>query len=97
MAFHNTNFTMVPLVVGTYTTGQLGNNITASTVHEIYCVTSGSITINAFGGGTATLAMTAGQNIKVMVGSCTVVSGSFLGFKTQFSASGGSPIQWNNS
>ena len=72
MAFHNTNFTIIPLPVGTYTLGQLGNNITASTVHEVYCVTSGTITINAIGGGSATLAMTAGQNIKVMVGGCVV-------------------------
>lgn len=96
MAFHNTNFKMVPLAVGTYTTGQLGNNITASTVHEVYCVTAGTITINAFGGGSATLAMTAGQSIKVMVGSCTVASGSFVGFKTQFNSSGIGATQWGS-
>jgi len=96
MAFHNVNFQMVPLPVGTYTAGVLGNNITASTVHEIYCISSGSIIINAFGGGTATFAMTAGQSVKVMVGSCTVSSGSFVGFKTQFAATGFGNIQWGS-
>ena len=88
MAFHNTNYTMVPLPVGTYTTGMLGNGITASTVHEVFCTSAGSITITAMGGGTATFALTAGQSVKVLVGSCTVASGAFVGFKTKFDASG---------
>jgi len=96
MAFHNINFQMVPITSGTYTTGDLGNNITGSTVHEIYCLTSGSITISAFGGGTVTVPMTAGQSIKVMVGSCTVVSGTYVGFKTQFATSGFGNIQWGS-
>lgn len=96
MAFHNVNFQMVNLPVGTYTGGQLGNNITASTVHEVYCISAGSITINALGGGTATFAMTAGQSVKVMVGSCTVASGEFVGFKTQFAASGIGATQWGS-
>jgi hypothetical protein len=94
MAFHNANFKIVNLPVGTYTAGDLGNNVTASTVHEVYCVSTGSITINALGGGTATFPMTAGQSVKVLVGSCTVASGVFVGFKTQWSVPGMAPIQW---
>lgn len=96
MAFHNTNFKMIPLPAGTYTTAQLGNNVTASTVHEIYCVSAGTISITAIGGGTAVFPMTAGQNIKVMVGSCIVSSGMFVGFKTQFSSPGIGNIQYSS-
>lgn len=95
MAFHNTNYTMVPLSAGSYTAGQLGDGITASTVHEIYCLTNGSITINALGGGSATFAMTAGQSVKVLVGSCTVASGTYVGFKTKFDSSGIGRIQFS--
>ena len=92
MAFHNVNFKMVPLVSGgTYSTGDLGNNITASTVHEVYCVSAGTISITAVGGGTATFPMSSGQSVKVMVDSCSVMSGGFVGFKTAFSTSGISP------
>lgn len=94
MAFHNANFTMIPLTVGTYTTGDLGNNITASTVHEIYCLAAGTISITAFGGGTASFPMTAGQSVNIMVSSCVVVSGDFVGFKTIWSNPGITPTQW---
>ena len=50
MAFHNTNWTAVNLPVGTYEMGELGNGITASTVHQIFCLTGGSITVSAIGG-----------------------------------------------
>lgn len=95
MAFHNTNYTMIPITTGTYTAGMLGDGITASTVHEIFCLTPGSITINALGGGSATFVLTAGQNVKVLVGSCTVVSGTYVGFKTKFDSSGVGRIQFS--
>jgi hypothetical protein len=84
MAFHNVNFAMVPMPVGTYDVDVLGDNLTASTVHEVYCVSAGSIQITASGGGTATFAMTAGQSVKVMARKCVVSSGSFVGFKAAF-------------
>lgn len=95
MAFHNVNFKMVPLISGsTYTTADLGNNITGSTVHEVYCISAGTISITAMGGGRVTLPMTAGQSIKVMVGTCTVTSGGFVGFKSQFNSSVIGAIQY---
>lgn len=94
MAFHNTNYQMVPLSTGTYETGDLGNGITASTVHEIYCLTPGSITITALGGGTVTASMTAGQSIKVLAGKIVVSSGTYTGFKAMFQASGIGPIKF---
>lgn len=96
MAFHNVNFKMVNLPVGTYTAGDLGNNVSASTVHEVYCISSGTIIITALGGGTATFPMIAGQSVKVMVGSCVVSSGVFVGFKTQWSVPGMAATQWGS-
>lgn len=83
MAFHNTNWQAVNLPVGTYGIGELGDGLSASTVHEIFCLTSGSIDITAKGGGTFTWSATAGQNIKVMVRECVVGSGEFVGFKVK--------------
>lgn len=97
MAFHDTNFQIIPLTGGTYTTGQLGNGYTASTVHEVYCISAGTISITALGGGTVTVPMTAGQSMKVMVGKCTIVSGMYAGFKAKFLNSSIAAIQYPNS
>lgn len=86
MAFYNTNYEAKPLPTGSYTTGDLGNGITASTVHQIFCLSDGSITVTAIGGGTFTWAATAGQSMNVLIGSCTVASGEFVGFKAQFNS-----------
>jgi hypothetical protein len=84
MAFHNTNWTAVPMAVGTYTLGDLGNGLTASTVHQIFCTGAGSITISAMGGGTFTWSATAGQKVDVVCSKVIVSSGTFVGFKAAF-------------
>jgi len=89
MAFHNTNYEAVPMSAGTYNVGVLGNNMTASTVHEIYCLVNGSATITARGGGKFDWPATAGQSIKVMPSQVIVSSGSFVGFRAQL------PTNWN--
>ena len=86
MAFHNTNWTAVPLPMGTYTLGDLGNGLSASTVHEVYCIADGTATITAMGGGTFAFAATAGQSINVMSAHIVVGSGSFVGFKANHQA-----------
>lgn len=86
MAFYNTNYEAKPLPVGSYTAGDLGNGITASTVHQIFCLSDGEIIITAIGGGTFTWSATSGQSINVLVGSCTVNTGEFVGFKSQFNS-----------
>ena len=96
MASHNVNYQIIPITSGTYTTGQLGNGITASTVHEIFCLTAGSITITAMGGGTATFPLTAGQSVKVLVASCTVVSGTYAAFRAKFAYGAITPTQWGS-
>ena len=38
MATFNTNYGIVNLTSGTYTVNDLGDNLTATTVHQIYCL-----------------------------------------------------------
>ena len=89
MATYNTNYGIVPLTTaGTYGPDVLGNGLTATTVHEIYCLTSGNITITAQGGGTAVVPMTAGQSIKCMVREVIVSSGTYIGFRSKLDSRG---------
>jgi hypothetical protein len=89
MAFHNTNYEAVPMPAGTYNADVLGNGMTASTVHEVFCTTDGTVTITARGGGKFTWAATAGQTVKVMPSQVIVSSGEFVGFRAQL------PAGWN--
>jgi hypothetical protein len=84
MAFHNANWTVVPLPIGTYTLGDLGNNLTASTVHQVFCTADGAATITAMGGGTFIFTATAGQKVDVVCSNIVVTGGSFIGFKSSF-------------
>jgi len=83
MAFHNTNFEAVPMSIGTYNVDTLGNGMTASTVHEIFCLVSGTATITARGGGKFDWPATAGQSMRIMPSQVIVASGSFVGFRAQ--------------
>jgi len=84
MAFHNTNWTAVPMTTGTYNIGDLGNGLTASTVHQVFCTTSGTVTITAMGGGKFTWSATAGQKVDVVCANIVVTSGEFVGFKENY-------------
>jgi hypothetical protein len=88
MATFNTNYGIVNLTSGTYTVNDLGDNLTATTVHQIYCLTSGSITISASGGGQAIIPMTSGQSINCMVREVTVNSGTYIGFRSKLNSRG---------
>ena len=66
----------------------MGDNLTASTVHQIYCVTNGSVTISASGGGQATVPMTSGQSINCMLREVTVISGTYIGFRSKLDSRG---------
>ena len=85
MATYNTNYQAINLTAGSYTIGNLGNGLTASTIHQVFCVSAGTITMTALGGGTFTWGAAAGQSIDIMLGNCIVSSGLFVGFKTHFS------------
>jgi len=84
MAFHNANFKAINLPVGTYELSDLGNGISASTVHQIFCHSNGVSTITAIGGGTFTWTATTGQSIDVVTGRIVVSSGEFVGFKSSY-------------
>jgi hypothetical protein len=88
MATFNTNYEIVNLTSGTYRVDVLGDNLTASTVHEIYCLTSGSVTISASGGGQATIPMTSGQSLNCMLRQVTVNSGTYIGFRSKLNSRG---------
>jgi len=88
MATFNANYEIVNLTSGTYRVGALGDGLTASTVHQIYCVSSGSLTISARGGGQATISMTSGQTIDCMVKEVTIISGSYIGFRSKLDSRG---------
>lgn len=88
MATFNTNYGIVNFTSGTYKVDALGDGLTATTVHQIYCLTSGSIIISATGGGQATVPMTSGQSINCMVREVTVVSGTYIGFRSKLDSRG---------
>lgn len=88
MATFNTNYGIVNLTSGTYGVGTLGDNLTAATVHQIYCLTSGNITITARGGGQAVIPMTSGQTIDCMVQEVKVNSGTYIGFRSKLDSRG---------
>jgi hypothetical protein len=88
MATFNTNYEIVNFTSGTYGVDVLGDNLTASTVHEIYCLTSGSVTISASGGGQATIPMTSGQSLNCMLRQVTVNSGTYIGFRAKLNSRG---------
>lgn len=88
MATFNTNYGIVNLTSGTYGVDVLGDSITATTVHQIYCLTDGSITITARGGGQAVVPMKAGQTIDCMVQQVTIGSGTYIGFRTKLDSRG---------
>ena len=88
MATFNTNYEIVNFTSGTYGVDVLGDNLTASTVHEIYCLTSGSVTISASGGGQATIPMTSGQSLNCMLRQGTVKSGTYIGFRSKLNSRG---------
>jgi len=88
MATFNTNYEIVNFTSGTYGFDVLGDNLTASTVHEIYCLTSGSVTISASGGGQATIPMTSGQSLNCMLRQVTVNSGTYIGFRSKLNSRG---------
>lgn len=81
MASHVANFSIVQFSNGINGPEVCGNGITASTIHEVYCTTNGSVSITAFGGGNMTVTLTAGQSVRVLCSTVTVNSGTFVGFR----------------
>jgi hypothetical protein len=83
MATFNTNYEAKILPAGSYTASTLGDGFSATTVHQVFCVSAGTISMTALGGGTFAWGATPGQSIDILLGSCIVSSGLFVGFKNQ--------------
>ncbi|MFA5068468.1 MAG: hypothetical protein WC466_10620 [Candidatus Izemoplasmatales bacterium] len=88
MALYNQNYEAKLLTVAgsPYTTADLGNNITASTVHQVFCLSAGTISITALGGGSFTWSASTSESMDIMAGACSVISGEFVGFKSKFNS-----------
>ncbi len=77
MATANSNYKIVSLSGGT--NGPYGiSGVTV--VHEVFCLTNGSVTLTAIGGGSMTVSLTAGQSIELLCSGIVVNSGTFVGF-----------------
>jgi hypothetical protein len=76
------NYKAIPLT-GTMGEDVLGNGVTGTSVHQVYCLAAGAIQITAAGGGTFTWNATTNASIDVVVKSVTVTTGTFIGFKAK--------------
>lgn len=82
MAQYNANYQALVLGPGSYSQGYLGNGLTASCVHQIFCISAGTINLTSMGGGNFNWPATPGQSMDIMVSNCVVSGGTFIGFKT---------------
>jgi len=67
----------------TFNTGIETGIVTATTVHQIFCIAAGNITITPIKGPTFVWPGTAGQTMDIMVKSVTCTSGIFIGFRAK--------------
>lgn len=80
MATIYSNFRVIALS-GTMNTGDLGDGMSASTVHRLYCLSAGNISITPFEGpGFTWTTAAANEFIDVVVKKLVVNSGTFIGF-----------------
>jgi len=82
MATIYSNYKAITLSAGTtYSTADLGDGVSASTVHRIFCLGAGNVTVRPFEGTSFTwVAANANDYIDVVVSGLTVNTGSFIGF-----------------
>jgi len=86
MALYNQNYKAINLLSGnTYTENDLGNGLTGSCTHQLFCLASGAIHVTAKGGGSYIWSASTSEFMDILIGSCTVDSGIFVGFKSQYS------------
>ncbi len=64
-----------------HTTGKENGYVTASTIHEIYCLSAGAIIITPLKGAPFTWNATTNASLNVLVKATTVSSGTFIGFR----------------
>lgn len=74
------NYEIIPLVLGNNSFPVVDN---INSIHEVYCISAGAVTITAEGGGTATFTLGVNQSINIVTRKINVVSGSFIGFRAK--------------
>ena len=80
MATIHANYKAIALA-STMGLGELGDGVSANTVHRLYCISPGNITVRPFEGASFTwTAPNANDFIDVVVSGLTVNSGTFIGF-----------------
>ena len=81
MAIFNSNYKIINLTGGTYTLNELGDGVSASTVHQLFCVVDATATVTALGGGSFIWTAKAGDTLDITLGGCVVTIGELAGFK----------------
>lgn len=66
-----------------HVTGRETNFITATTIHQIYCLGAGTIIITPMKGPSFSWAATTNISLDVMVKATTVSSGTFIAFRSK--------------
>lgn len=74
------NYEIVSLSSGANEFPLSGNT---STIHQVYCVADGSVTVKAVGGGSATFTLVANEKVDVLTRSINVGGGTFIGFRAK--------------
>lgn len=67
----------------THSTGRETGSITATTVHQIYCLAAGTIIITPAKGPNFSWAATTNSSIDVLTKATTVSSGTFIAFRSK--------------
>jgi hypothetical protein len=90
MGLQQKNYDVVQLS-GTQNINTLGDGVTAQTPHQIYCLSTGTITITPCAGSSFTWSGTTNTSIDICFKASTVNSGSFIAFRAKHV-----PIQFFN-
>lgn len=83
MGLQSKNYEALTLTAATWTTGVLGDGITANTVHQLFCLSAGTATITFMGGGSFTWAPNRNESLEAVPSQVVVNSGVFIGFRSK--------------
>jgi hypothetical protein len=73
---------------GTMGLGELGNGVTANTVHRIYCLAAGTLTVTPMKGDGFTWTATVHEFLDIVAKTVVISSGTFIGFRAKFTPNG---------
>lgn len=75
-------------LTGTMSQGDLGNGVTANTIHRVFCLSGGTVDITPMKGGKFTWSASTNDYMDVVLKTITVSSGVFIGFRAKFVPNG---------